>query len=122
MNGVSTIQKQIVNSGNYGSVFEYQFQKSATVEVAGFKVNKNGKEYEAYFYAGRIVNSYQEDTNTIRPSYDFAMYKVPNGTVKDEIDWKKTKIIHQDVKEKLSFNLLMSSFKTKQQFLLLLVF
>jgi hypothetical protein len=48
-------------------------------------------EYEAYFYAGRIVNSYQEDINTIQPSYDFAMYKGPDGTVKDEIDWKKTK-------------------------------
>ena len=35
------------------------------------------------------VNVYQDDTNTIRPNFDFAMFKVPDGTVKDKIDWNK---------------------------------
>ena len=80
--------KEIIKSGNYGEVDDKELQKSATVEV-GFKVDDNGYKYEAYFYAGSIVNTYQADTNTIRPSFDFAMFKVPDGTVKDEIDWEK---------------------------------
>jgi len=80
--------EEILKSGEYGRVEDGELQTSATVEV-GLKVNDNGKEYDAYFYAGSIVNTYQADTNTIRPSFDFAMFKVPNGTVTDVIDWMK---------------------------------
>ena len=80
--------KDIIKSGDYGRVDDDELQKSATVEV-GLKVDDNGNEYDAYFYAGSIVNTYQVDTNIIRPSFDFAMFKVPNGTVKDGIDWAK---------------------------------
>ncbi|XP_012559505.2 uncharacterized protein LOC105845858 [Hydra vulgaris] len=78
--------KDILESGCYGSIDIDCFSTSAKVEV-GFQVNDNGYVYDAYFYAGGIVNTYQEDTNTIRPSFDFAMFKVPNGTVKDKINW-----------------------------------
>ncbi|CAH6419317.1 Domain of unknown function (DUF4419)-containing protein [uncultured virus] len=70
----------------YGQVETSDFKTSATVEVP-LKVNDNGREYDAYFYAGGIVNCYDEITNTINPSFDFAMFEMPEGTVKDEIDW-----------------------------------
>jgi hypothetical protein len=79
---------EIIKTGKYGEIDDSKVQTSATVEV-GLKINDNGYEYDAYFYAGGIVNTYQSDTNTMRPSYDFAMFKVPNGTVKDTIDWDK---------------------------------
>jgi len=33
------------------------------------------------------VNIYHKSTNILRPSFDFAMFRVPDGTVKDQIDW-----------------------------------
>ena len=85
---------EILKTGKYGQINDNEIQKSATVEV-GFKVNDNGYEYDAYFYAGGIVNVYQDDTNTIRPNFDFAMFKVPDGTVKDKIDWNKPNTSHK---------------------------
>lgn len=77
---------QIRLVGRYGKIETTDFKTSATVEVP-LKINDNGHEYDAYFYAGGIVNTYDESTNTIRPSFDFAMFEMPKGTVKDEIDW-----------------------------------
>lgn len=70
----------------YGQVDTSDFKTSATVEVP-LKINDNGNEYDAYFYAGGIVNMYDDTTNVMRPSFDFAMYEMPKGTVPDEIDW-----------------------------------
>jgi hypothetical protein len=36
-------------------------------------IDDNGREFEAILYAGAIVNSYQKETNQIRPSYDFVV-------------------------------------------------
>ena len=72
---------------NNGKVDYSELQRTA-MKVKG-KVNDNGNSYDAYFYAGGIVNTYQQDTNSISPSFDFALFKVPFGTVKDTIDWTK---------------------------------
>ncbi|XP_012565741.2 uncharacterized protein LOC105849841 isoform X1 [Hydra vulgaris] len=69
--------KNILKSGFYGKVSP-TYSKTSAVQV-DFKVNENGYTY--YFYAGSIVNTYQKDTNTIRPNFDFAMFKVSEDGV-----------------------------------------
>ncbi|XP_047131446.1 uncharacterized protein LOC105845175 [Hydra vulgaris] len=71
--------EEILKSGFYGEVLERE-SKLSVVKV-DFKVNeKNG-----CFYAGSIVNTYQKNTNTIRPNFDFAMFMVPfEGIVKNK--------------------------------------
>lgn len=69
----------------YGKIETSCFDACATVKVP-LKVNDNGREYDAYFYAGGIVNTYDDINNTLRPSFDFAMFEVTKGTVPDEID------------------------------------
>lgn len=76
----------IAHTGKYGQVETGEFSDSATVEVP-VKVNDNGTEYDIMFYAGGIVNSYDKASNTIRPSFDFALLQMPAGTHQDEIDW-----------------------------------
>ena len=48
---------------------------SCTVEV-NVKVNDNGVEYDTILYAGAIVSSYNEETNQIKPSIDWALIDV----------------------------------------------
>jgi hypothetical protein len=90
-------------TGKYGQVETIDFKTSATVEVP-LKVNDNGYEYDAYFYAGGIVNKYDKATNTISPSFDFAMFEVPKGTVKDKIDWNdpRPKVISNPISKTLA--------------------
>lgn len=80
----------ILKTGNYGEIDNSKIQTSATVEVE-VKINDNGYEYDTMMYAGGIVNTYQSNTNTIRPSFDFAMFKVPDGTIKDKVNWNTNK-------------------------------
>lgn len=67
---------KIINN-KYGKVQTGDFVTSSTV-VVPLTVNDNGYEYNAIFYAGGIVNTYDEDKNEIRPSFDFAMFQVFN--------------------------------------------
>lgn len=76
----------IKSTGVYGKIETTDFTTSATVEVP-CKISDGTREYEVFFYAGGIVNSYDTTTNTICPSYDFAMFQVPKGTIADEMDW-----------------------------------
>jgi len=80
--------EHILATGEYGKLESTDFKTSATMEVP-FTVNDNGNVYEAYMYAGGIVNTYDPTTNTLRPSFDFAMFSVPDGTLaaKDKVDW-----------------------------------
>lgn len=77
---------QIKFTGEYGKVETTEFRASSTVEVPLKIKSITGVEYEAYFYAGGMVNIYDKDTNTIRPSYDFAMLAIPQISNSDEID------------------------------------
>ena len=79
----------ILSTGNYGKIKTNKFKSCATVEVP-LTINDNGSEYEAYFYAGGIVNRFYATENTMTPSFDFAVFKVPDGTISDRIDWTKT--------------------------------
>ncbi|XP_047131443.1 uncharacterized protein LOC124810505 [Hydra vulgaris] len=63
--------EKILKSGSYGKVPSHQ-SKLSVVKV---DIELNGKN--ACFYAGSIVNTYQNDTNTIRPNFDFAMFMIP---------------------------------------------
>lgn len=65
----------------YGQVKIAELKARANVEVH-LKFNDNGIEYDAYFYAGSIVNT----TNTLRSSFDFALFEVPTGIVSHEIN------------------------------------
>lgn len=78
----------IIRTSKYGKVETSKLGTSATVEVP-LKINDNGHEYNAYFYAGGIVNRYDVTTNVMTPSFDFAMFEVPKGTVPDEINWNQ---------------------------------
>lgn len=97
-------------TGMYGKVETSELKASATVEVP-LKINDNGHEYDAYFYAGGIVNIYDESSNTLRPSFDFAMFEVPKGTVQDEIDWNDTSV--KSVKRKVVSKLASAQGKDK---------
>lgn len=81
----------IKTTGKYGKVETTDFKTSSTVEVP-VKINDNGNEYDICFYAGGIVSTYDANTNTMRPSFDFAMFKMPDGTIKDKIDWMDTSV------------------------------
>ncbi len=82
--------QDIAITGKYGQIETTDFKTSATVQVP-VKVLDNGREYDSYFYAGGIVNRYDSATNTLRPSFDFAMFEMPPGTIgkEDNIDWNK---------------------------------
>lgn len=69
--------KSILATGNYGEVDTTKFNGSATVTVP-VTINDNGYEYPIAFYAGGIVNSYDAIGNVMRPSFDFAMFRLPN--------------------------------------------
>jgi len=81
----------ILQSGKYGMLDTGDFVTGTTVEVP-LKINDNGHIYDAFFYAGGMVNTYDIETNMIRPSFDFAMFKMPDGTVKDNIDWNDMRV------------------------------
>ncbi|XP_065643150.1 uncharacterized protein LOC136074784 [Hydra vulgaris] len=73
--------EKILKRGCYGEVSSEQ-SKISTVKV---DLQVNG--IKACFYAGSIVNTFQKDTNTIRPNFDFAMFNVPfKGIVEDEFN------------------------------------
>jgi len=76
----------ILQTGDFGRIGEASFT-SATVEVP-LKIKDGNIEYEAYFYAGGIVSTYDRGTNTIRPSFDYALFRVPDHTFQNsQIDW-----------------------------------
>lgn len=66
------IPKTIKDTGKYGQINTDKFDSSATVEVP-LKINN----HDMCLYAGGIVNKYDENTNVITPSFDFAAFKMP---------------------------------------------
>lgn len=69
---------EILSTGRYGEVDTTKFNGSATVTVP-VTIDDNGYEYPIAFYAGGIVNSYDAAANVMRPSFDFAMFRLPNS-------------------------------------------
>ena len=76
----------ILQTGGYGNVATSDFADIATVSVP-IKINDNGSEWDATVYAGCFAARYDRATNEIRPAFDFALFRMPAGTIKDKIDW-----------------------------------
>lgn len=74
LNEPSAIVSGVAKS--YGSIDSDDFSSSASVSMP-IEVNDNGREYKARLYVGGFVNTYEEATKTIAPSFDYAMYEVP---------------------------------------------
>lgn len=67
---------EILSTSKYGQIDTASLKTCTMVEVP-VQINDYGTVHNVTFFAGAFVGNYQPDTNSLRPSFDWAIVEVP---------------------------------------------